>query len=90
MYESDKMYHQLIPSEFKHSWFETFSTYSQQLQNAIESVKNVAFGIVQNSDSSVGSNDHQYRPFAKFEIPNFAKPISETKRTRCFRSGKSH
>ena len=41
MYESDKMYHQLIPSEFKHSWFETFSTYSQQLQNAIESVKNV-------------------------------------------------
>lgn len=35
------MYHQLLPSEFEHSWFETFSTYSQQLKNAIELVKNV-------------------------------------------------
>jgi len=35
------MYRQLLPSEFKHSWFETFNTYSKQLKNAIESIKHI-------------------------------------------------
>ena len=35
------MYRQLLPSEFKHSWFETFHTYSQQLKHAIETIKDI-------------------------------------------------
>ena len=52
------MYRQLLPSEFKHSWFETLQTYSQQLKHAIETIKNI-YRSTEHTLMSVDLSDKQ-------------------------------